>query len=123
VSSDEIYEVDCDVFSPCALGAVINDKTIPLLKAKVIAGAANNQLAEDYHGEVLNSRGILYAPDYVINAGGVIQATIMYEHGSDEIVKQKIHNLYIELLGIFERAAKLHLPTNLVADHIAEERL
>jgi leucine dehydrogenase len=123
VSTEEIYQVDCDVFSPCALGAVINDVTIPQLKATIIAGAANNQLAESSHGEELTKRGILYAPDYVINAGGLIQATTKYEHGSDEAVKQKIHNLYNELLGIFERATKLHLPTSVVADHIAEERL
>lgn len=123
VSTEEIYSVDCDVFSPCALGAVINDITIPQIKASIIAGAANNQLAESHHGEVLKDRGILYAPDYVINAGGLIQATTKYEHGSDDDVKQKIHNLYNELLGIFERATKLHLPTSEVADHIAEERL
>jgi len=123
VSIDDIYDVECDVFSPCALGAIINDNTIARLKAPIIAGAANNQLAEAHHGEELKQRGILYAPDYVINAGGVIQAAIKYEQGSDEAAKQKIHNLYAELLGIFERAAKLHLPTNVVADHIAEERL
>lgn len=123
VTPDEIYQVDCDVFSPCALGAIINDTTIPLFKASIIAGGANNQLAEIYHGEELAKREILYAPDYAINAGGVIQAAIKYEHGSDETIKQKIHNLYYELLGIFERAAKFHLPTSVVADHIAEERL
>lgn len=123
LSTDEIYQADCDVFSPCALGAIINDDTLPQLKATIIAGAANNQLAENRHGEALRARGILYTPDYVINAGGLIQATTKYEHGSDEIAKQKIHNLYIELLGIFERADRLNLPTNVVADHIAEERL
>lgn len=123
VSTEDIYDVDCDVFSPCALGAILNDSTIPRIRASIVAGGANNQLAEDRHGEMLKNRGILYAPDYVINAGGLIQATIMYEKGSEAMAKEKIHNLYIELLGIFERASKLHLPTNVVADHIAEERL
>ncbi len=72
VDPDDIYDVDCDIYSPCALGAVINDDTIKRLKAKVIAGSANNQLQESRHGDILFEKGIVYAPDYVINSGGVI---------------------------------------------------
>lgn len=72
VAPDAIYDVDCDIFSPCALGAVINDDTIQRLKCKVVAGSANNQLKTDEHGDILTEKGIVYAPDYVINSGGVI---------------------------------------------------
>src|SRR5699024_3758334 len=72
VDPDAIYGVECDIYAPCALGAVINDQTITQLKAKVIAGSANNQLAEEKHGQLIHEKGIIYAPDYVINAGGVI---------------------------------------------------
>src|SRR5690606_13759840 len=71
VGTEEIYDVDCDIFSPCALGATVNEKTLPRLKAKVIAGAANNQLSTDEMGEAVMKRGILYVPDYAINAGGL----------------------------------------------------
>ncbi|HEB90309.1 MAG TPA: Glu/Leu/Phe/Val dehydrogenase [Deltaproteobacteria bacterium] len=74
VSPERIYDEECDVFSPCALGAVLNDETIPRLRCSVVAGGANNQLAEDRHAEALAARGILYAPDYVLNAGGIINA-------------------------------------------------
>src|SRR5690625_4967566 len=72
VAPDEIYSVQCDIYSPCALGGTINDDTLQVLKAKVIAGSANNQLLEDRHGDILHEKGIIYAPDYVINSGGVI---------------------------------------------------
>ncbi len=80
VEPEEIYSVNCDIFAPCALGAVLNDVTIPKLKAKVIAGSANNQLKEERHGDMLHELGIIYAPDYVINAGGVINV-------ADELVR------------------------------------
>src|SRR5262249_48934199 len=72
VSLESIFEVECDVLAPCALGSALNDTTIPRIRAKIVAGAANNQLAEPRHGEDINARGILYAPDYAINAGGLI---------------------------------------------------
>ncbi|PIP79674.1 MAG: amino acid dehydrogenase, partial [Gammaproteobacteria bacterium CG22_combo_CG10-13_8_21_14_all_40_8] len=75
VDINDIYSQDVDVYAPCALGATINDETIPRLKATIVAGAANNQLAEDRHGDILKSRGILYTPDYVINAGGIINVS------------------------------------------------
>ncbi len=123
VSSDEIYRVECDVFAPCALGAIINDITIPQIKAPIIAGAANNQLDEPRHGKILKQNNILFAPDFVINSGGLIHAATKYLHGSDELANKKIQDLYEALMTIFERAANVNLPTNLVADHIAEERL
>lgn len=72
VKPDEIYGVGCDIFAPCALGAIINDETIPQLKCKIVAGSANNQLKEERHGDILQQKGILYVPDYIINSGGVI---------------------------------------------------
>ncbi len=122
VGADEIFGLDVDVFSPCALGAILNDQTIPQLKAKVIAGASNNQLAEPRHGVELMKRGILYAPDYVINAGGIIDVyheRIGFERPA--LIKH-IDGIYDNLLEIFERARKEERPTGEVADVIAEER-
>jgi len=93
VKPDEIYAVDCDIFAPCALGAIINDKTIPMLKAQIVAGAANNQLAEDRHGDVLEERGILYAPDFVINAGGVINVADELEGYNRERAMKKYRRM------------------------------
>lgn len=123
VTTDEIYAVDCDIFAPCALGAIINDETIPLLKTKIIAGAANNQLAQVRHGQALLDKGILFAPDYIVNAGGVIHATYKYDKKSDAEANDKIINLYSTLLDIFEQAEKTGKPTNIVADEIAYKML
>jgi leucine dehydrogenase len=122
VEPEEIFGLDVDVFAPCALGAVINDHTIPQLKAKIVAGAANNQLAEARHGAVLMNRGILYAPDYVINAGGIID--VYHERtGFDRVeVLRHIEGIHDNLMEIFARARKEERPTGEVADAIAEER-
>ena len=122
VQADQIYGLDVDVFAPCALGAILNDQTIPQLKAKIVAGASNNQLAEPRHGVELMQRGILYAPDYVINAGGIID--VYHERiGFDRAALIKhIDGIYENLLEIFERARKEERPTGEVADVIAEER-
>jgi leucine dehydrogenase len=123
VGADDIYGLDVDVFAPCALGAVINDATLPQLRAKVVAGAANNQLSEDRHGKELMGRGILYAPDYVINAGGIID--ISYERGGSydrDAAVAHMEGIYDTLIEIFERSAAEGLPTNLIADFVAEER-
>ncbi len=94
VNPEEIYNVDCDIFAPCALGAVINDETIPQIKAKVIAGAANNQLKETRHGDLIHELGISYAPDYVINAGGVINvADELYGYNAERAMK-KVELIY-----------------------------
>lgn len=122
VAPDEIFGLDVDVFAPCALGAILNDTTIPQLKASIVAGAANNQLAEARHGLELMKRGILYAPDYVINAGGIID--VYHERiGFDRAVLLKhIEGIHDNLMEVFERARKEERPTGEVADAIAEER-
>ncbi|MBI1905997.1 MAG: Glu/Leu/Phe/Val dehydrogenase [Rhodocyclales bacterium] len=122
VEPDAIFGLDVDVFAPCALGAVLNDQTIPQLKARVVAGASNNQLAEARHGVELMKRGILYAPDYVINAGGIID--VYHERvGFDRVALIKhIDQIHDNLMEIFARARKEERPTGEVADAIAEER-
>ncbi|MDN4503670.1 Glu/Leu/Phe/Val dehydrogenase dimerization domain-containing protein [Alteromonadaceae bacterium BrNp21-10] len=122
VSPDEIYNVQADVFSPCALGAIIDDASLAQLKVAVVAGAANNQLAEERHGLVLLDKGILYAPDYVINAGGVID--IYHQTLTDSSaakMRQHIENIGDTLGSIFTRADVEQLPTNIVANTMAEE--
>lgn len=122
VAPEEIFGLDVDVFAPCALGAILNDATIPQLKAKIVAGAANNQLAEARHGLELMKRGILYAPDYVINAGGIID--VYHERiGFDRrALLEHIEGIHDNLMEVFERARKEERPTGEVADAIAEER-
>jgi leucine dehydrogenase len=124
VAPEAIYDVEADVFSPCALGAVINDDTLPRLAVSIVAGAANNQLAEDRHGAELARRGILYAPDYVINAGGVIN--ISHEQmpgGYDrERAFQHVARIHDTLMLVMERAERDGVPTNTAADRIARER-
>jgi len=125
---EAIFEVEADVFAPCALGSVLDDRTIPRLRAAIVAGSANNQLAEDRHGELLRSRGILYAPDYVINAGGLISVAreALGREGSGyerERVLAEVAGIEEALQEMFDRADKDQLPTNVVADRMAEERL
>jgi leucine dehydrogenase len=122
VAPEEVFGLDVDVFAPCALGAILNDATISQLKASIVAGAANNQLAEPRHGVELMKRGILYAPDYVINAGGIID--VYHERiGFDRAALIKhIEGIEDNLMEIFERARKEERPTGEVADAIAEER-
>lgn len=122
VDGPEIFDLEVDVFAPCALGAVLNDETIPRLQARVVAGAANNQLAEPRHGRLLAERGILYAPDYVINAGGVIDVCYEGLHVEQSEVLQKVEAIGDTLDEIFRRAQQLHRPTHEVADQLAEER-
>ncbi len=119
---DDIYAAEADVFAPCALGAVIDDDTIPRLKAPIVAGAANNQLAEERHGRVLMERGILYAPDYVINAGGLLDVA-RFPIGMDiEAARGKLHRIADTLAEAFARSDQEDIPVNLVADRMAEER-
>ncbi len=118
-----IHAVECDVFAPCALGGVLNDKTIPEIKAKVVAGATNNQLAKPKHGKQLHERGILYAPDYVINAGGLIHAMMAHREQSPTQQREKIKEIKDSLHAIFQRAQQENRPTDEVADILAEEKL
>ena len=125
VAPDEIYGVDCDVFAPCALGAVLNDRTIPVLKCKVVAGASNNQLAEERHGADLLRRGILYAPDFVINAGGIINVSVEFlEGGYDEDVSMKrVRNIYQAIKDIIRTGDEEGIPTSQAAMVVAEKIL
>jgi len=117
-----IYGVEADVFAPCALGATINDETIPKLQVGIVAGAANNQLAEGRHGEVLRELGILYAPDYVINAGGLIDVARFKVDMNIEEARAKLRRIDDTLTEIFERADREEKAPSAVADAIAEER-
>ncbi len=121
---DRILYVPADVLAPCALGAILNAETIPQLKTRVVAGAANNQLATDADGERLRERGILYAPDYVINAGGIINAAAEYLQSMDEAaVMDKVEGIEQSLLDIFDRTCELGVPTHRVADELARRRI
>ncbi len=123
VGSDDIYGVEADIFAPCALGAVINDRTIQRFRFQVIAGAANNQLDEERHGDVLEERGILYAPDYVINAGGLINVYGELSGWSPDRAKRKAGEIYETLKQLFEIAREQGLPTYEAADRLAERRI
>lgn len=123
VNPDEIYSVDCDIYSPCALGAVINDETIPQLKAKVIAGSANNQLKEEKHGDIIHEMGIIYAPDYVINAGGVINVADELAGYNKERALKKVEIIYDNLERVFSISRRDNIPTYVAADRMAEERI
>lgn len=123
VNPDEIYGVECDIFAPCALGAVINDETIPQLKAKVIAGSANNQLKDTAHGDLIHEMGIVYAPDYVINAGGVINvADELYGYNSERAMK-KVELIYDNIEKVIAISKRDGIPTYVAADRMAEERI
>jgi leucine dehydrogenase len=123
VAPDEIYAVAADVFAPCALGGVVNDQTIPQLKAELIVGGANNQLLEPRHGDLLEQRGILYAPDYAANAGGVINGCCREMLGWDvPKTLAKTDAIYETLLKIFAMAEQQKIPTYQAADRLAEER-
>jgi len=124
VPADSILAQEVDVLVPCALGAVLDSRSIPALHARVIAGAANNQLARDEDGEALMRAGILYAPDYVINAGGIISVAHEYRGGASAAqVRAEIERIPGRLTEIFERARREGRPTSAVADQMARERL
>lgn len=123
VEPEDIYDVRADIFAPCALGGVINDRTLAQLKVEIVAGAANNQLLEDRHGEALAERGILYAPDYVANAGGVINVCIGALGWERERVTSKVKEIYDTLLNVFKTAEREGIPTSKAADQLAERRL
>lgn len=125
VEPDRIHKEDCDIFAPCALGGIINDKTIEELKCKIIAGSANNQLEESRHGEILHDKGILYAPDFVINSGGLIQVAdeLEMEDKNPERIMAKTRNIYNILLEIFEISRENNIPTFQAANKLAEDRI
>jgi leucine dehydrogenase len=124
VEPSEIYSLDVDIFAPCALGGILNSHTIPFLQAKIIAGAANNQLDnEPLHSQMLARKGILYSPDYVINAGGLINVyNEMIGYDEEKAFKQ-VHNIYDTLLAIFDIAHQQEITTNDAAKRLAEDRI
>lgn len=123
VSPDAIYDVEADVFAPCAMGAILNDETIPRLKAKVVGGAANNQLLGLEHADRLQHRGILYAPDYVINAAGMMRVASEKDGFDQDWVDMKISNISGTLLEIFVEASRRNVSTEAASRIIAEERM
>ena len=130
VAGDKIFSVDVDVFAPCALGAAINDQTIERLKVSIVAGAANNQLASSIHGQILHDRGVLYAPDYVVNAGGIIDVYYQRKMLSADYsaanystdLSTKVEGIGATLREIFVRSDAENTPTFVIADRVAEER-
>lgn len=123
VSPDDILFTDCDILAPCALGAIINDQSLPKLKCRVVAGGANNQLAEAKHGEHLKELGILYAPDYVINAGGLMNVFVELEGYSPDRAFEKTRRVYDNCWRVFEISKTQNITTQLAADRIAEMRI
>lgn len=119
VEPDAIYQQDVDIFAPCALGAIINDATLPQLKASIIAGCANNQLALPQHAIALQQRGILYAPDYVINAGGIINVSFENHYDKQQVLA-KVQRIYQTLLDIFHTADTTQRTTAAVTDDMAK---
>ena len=117
VDKDAIFDVDCDVFAPCARGGVLTEQVVARLKAPIIAGAANNQLAHPSVAASIHKRNIIYAPDYVINAGGLIQVSLDEERQ----IMDKVNGIYDALLKIFTRSQSDNQPSSVVADSIAQE--
>lgn len=123
VIGNEIYSVHADIFAPCALGGIINSDTIPQLNVEIVAGAANNQLLETVHGDQLEERNILYAPDYVANAGGVINVYSELTGWTRDRALRKADEIYETVLTVFKLARDRGIPTYRAADRVAEQRI
>lgn len=123
VGVEDIYDVDCDIYAPCALGATINDTTIDRLKCRIVAGAANNQLAEERHGDILREKGILYAPDYLINAGGLMNVSIEFEGWSESKATRMVDTIFETTLKIFKISEEQNIPVHKATDVLAESRI
>jgi leucine dehydrogenase len=123
VDIDSIYDVDCDIFSPCALGSVINSDTINRIKASIIAGSANNQLGHQKFAETLKQQNILYAPDFVINSGGLINAALVYDFHNPELADKKIGKLYETMLSLFIQASRENKTPLKIAEENAIRKL
>ena len=123
VSPEELLSLEVDVFAPCALGGAIDDHSLPLLRCKAVAGSANNQLREDRHGKELHDRGIVYVPDYVLNAGGLINVAQEVEGYDEEKSREKVSRIYDTVYAILERAKAENTRPEVVADRIVLERL
>ena len=120
VSPNEIYDVDADIFCPCGLGAIISPDTINRLQCSIVAGSANNQLADDAMGEALYQRGILYAPDYLINSGGLIFVALQHAQHHEQAIQQKVSTIYDALLELYKHAEADQQSTSHIADIRAE---
>ncbi|MBT3235863.1 MAG: Glu/Leu/Phe/Val dehydrogenase [Bdellovibrionales bacterium] len=123
VDVEQIYDIPCDIYAPCALGATVNDNTIGRLTCKIVAGAANNQLQEDNHGMELKKRDILYAPDYLINAGGLMNVSIEFEGWNDGKARRMVDTIFDTTLKIFEMSDEKNISVNQATDLMAEKRL
>lgn len=124
VDKDKVYDVEMDVYSPCALGATVNDETLSRLKCSIIAGAANNQLAsEAVHGKAVMDKGIVYAPDFLINAGGIINCYSEVIGYNRDMAYSQTENIYNTALDIFRKSASENIPTYLAANRMAEDRI
>lgn len=125
VAPDDIYSASCDIFAPCALGGILNPDTIPLLRCKGVAGLANNQLLTDADGQALMNRGILYSPDYVINSGGLLNVCVeLYKDGYNPfIAREHVERIYDLLLTIYTLSEEKKLPTNMIANDLADYNL
>lgn len=122
-TADLIASTECEIFAPCAMGSVINDTSITKLKTKVVAGGANNQLAEPKHGDQLREMGVLYVPDYVINAGGLMNVFVELEGYSSDRSFEKTRKVFDNCTKVFEIAQRDEIGTHLAADRLAEERI
>jgi leucine dehydrogenase len=122
-SLHDIFSVACDVFAPCALGSALNRETVPRLRCRIVAGAANNQLAEPTMGMALMDRGILYAPDYAINAGGLVNVAQEILGYDPEKARARTLKIYDTIFEIAERARRAMTPTDIIANKMVEERL
>ena len=124
VSAENLYSHDMDIYAPCALGATVNDENLSKLKCSIIAGAANNQLADEkIHGEIIKQKGILYAPDFLINAGGLINVYSELEGYNRERAMSQTENIYNTTLNIFKISAEQNIPTYVAANNMAEKRI
>ncbi|MFP3948064.1 MAG: Glu/Leu/Phe/Val family dehydrogenase [Gemmatimonadota bacterium] len=123
VEPEEIYDVEADAFAPCALGGVLNDETLPRLRVDIVAGSANNQLAEERHAAALAEQDILYAPDYVINAGGLCSVYGELQGWTDEQARRTAGRIYETLRSIFRQSRDEKIPTTAAADRLAEARI
>ena len=124
VSADTMFDLDIDVYAPCALGATVNDETLSRLRCKIICGAANNQLADEQkHGEMVGKKGILYAPDYVVNAGGIINVYYELEGYNRERALSHAEKIYTTTFNLFQLAKKEGIPTYMAANRLGEQRI
>ncbi|MBI4308037.1 MAG: hypothetical protein HY684_04455 [Chloroflexi bacterium] len=123
--TSDIFDVPCDILAPCALGGVLNDTTIPRLRCQVVCGGANNQLAEDRHGEALMKRGILYAPDFIVNAGGIINISVelMTLGYNEDMARERTSRIYDTMQRVIAISKAEGVPTSKAADRLAEERI